>query len=224
MVNDGIPGAVEAVGQHALRDGHAHAVGKPLPKWASGCFHARCVPVLGMPGRFAVPLAKALKFLQGEGTAQVKQGIEEHGPVPCGKDEAVTVGPVGIGWIVFEEARPEDERGVGHAHRHTRMPRVGLLHRVHSQGADGVDAELFNVLAHGSLPAPDSRSLAPAPDFRSLPDFGSLERQAVSQSISISGSFASTERWRPSRGSMRSAMRAMTSGMVVYSISSIGRR
>ena len=38
---------------------------------------------------------------------------------------------------------PQDFSDFGHAHRHTRMTRVGLLHRVHGERTDDV----YNVTA-----------------------------------------------------------------------------
>ena len=52
--------------------------------------------------------------------------------------EAVTVGPIGTGGIVFQEAREEHRRHIGHAHRHTRMAGGRLFHRIGGQKADRI--------------------------------------------------------------------------------------
>ncbi len=146
VVKDREARAVEGGGEEALGDRHTHAVGKALPQGAGGRLDAGCEAVFRMARRAAAPLAKALQFVQRQVVAgEVEQAIQEHRAVPGGKDEAVTVGPGGVGGVVLEKACPQDVGRVGHAHRHTRVAGLGLLHPVHRQRADGVDAELIVV-------------------------------------------------------------------------------
>src|SRR6185436_19003301 len=57
--------------------------------------------------------------------------------------DAVAIGPVRLRWVVLEELAPEDDREVGHAHRHAGVPRLGRLDRVHGQALDRVDGQIF---------------------------------------------------------------------------------
>ena len=62
-----------------------------------------------------------------------------------GEHEAVSVRPGGIARVVAQEPGPENVSRRGHAHRHSRMPRFRLLHGVHRQGSDRIDAEFVHV-------------------------------------------------------------------------------
>jgi len=62
---------------------------------------------------------------------QMQQGIKKHGAVTIRQDEAVAVRPTRVCRIVFQVVIPQNFRNVGHAHRHTGMSGVGLLHGVH---------------------------------------------------------------------------------------------
>ena len=71
------------------------------------------------------------------------------------EDEAVPVGPEGITRVELERAIPER---VGHGRRtqgQTGVPGPGLLHGVHGQEAQGVDAEFVQL---GRSDADEGRS------------------------------------------------------------------
>jgi len=141
VVNDLVAGAVEAGGQVGLGDGHAHAVGEALPQRAGGGLHAGREAVFGMAWSAAAPLPEVHELLQGEVVAgEVQQAVEQHGAVTGREDEAVPIGPVGVGRVVPQEARPQHIGHVRRPHGHPRMARFGPLYRIHGQGADGVDA------------------------------------------------------------------------------------
>ena len=55
-----------------------------------------------------------------------------------GQHEAIAIRPGRVGGIEFEEARKQDGRDVGHAHRHARMTGLRLLDGVDRQEADRV--------------------------------------------------------------------------------------
>ena len=94
VVDDLVPGAVEAPRQHPLGDGHAHPVREPLPQRAGGDLHARSEAVLRMAGRLASPLTELADVVEREGVAgEMQQGIEKHRGVPGGENEAVPVWP-----------------------------------------------------------------------------------------------------------------------------------
>ena len=143
MVYDLVAGAVVTRGQPALREGHADGVGQTLAQRAGGYFNAGGEAVFGVPGGPAAPLTELLEFLHGKiVTRQMEHGIKEGGGVTGGEDEAVAVGPVGIGRIVLEETVPQHVCHRGSAHRCAGMPGPRLLDCVYGQQADGVNAEL----------------------------------------------------------------------------------
>src|SRR4029078_5204551 len=82
---------------------------------------------------------------------QIEQRVEEHGGVAGGEDEAVAVRPVRRLRIVMEEFGPEDEGHVGHPHRRSGVARPRLLDGVDGEEADGVDAELFELVLRSDL-------------------------------------------------------------------------
>src|SRR5579864_2266294 len=76
---------------------------------------------------------------------EVQQGIKQHGRVPIGEDKAVTIGPDGKFRIVAQKALPENVSYRRQRHGSSRMSGVGLLHRIHGECADGIDAELVKI-------------------------------------------------------------------------------
>jgi len=80
--------------------------------------------------------------------------------VSAGKNEPVAVEPVGIAGTVFEKARPQCVRHRRAAHRQAGVSAVRFLNRVYREKADGVDAELVElvgwlggwVVGHSSFP------------------------------------------------------------------------
>jgi hypothetical protein len=70
----------------------------------------------------------------------LKQTVQQHRSVPRREYEAIAVEPFGIGRVVFEEPCPQH---IGHRrgpHRHSRVPAISLLHSVHGEEAQSVDA------------------------------------------------------------------------------------
>ena len=81
-------------------------------------------------------------------TGQVQQAVEQHRGVTVGENKAVTIVPGGIVRVVLQEVVPQDFGNIGHAHRCAGMARIGFLHGIHAEGADGI-GELFT--GHSSL-------------------------------------------------------------------------
>ena len=142
-------GPVEGRGKMRGGNGHADAGGKALSQRAGGGLHAGGQPVFGVAGGEAAPLAEVLELLEGQVVAgEMQQGVEQHGAVPAGEDEAVAVGPARVARVVTQVARPE---GVGHgsrAHRQPGMSGVGLLDGVGGEKANGVDGAVLKVCIH----------------------------------------------------------------------------
>ena len=138
---------VERGAEEALGDGHADGVGEALAERTGGGLDAGRVPVLGVAGRLAAPLAERLQVVEGQVVAgEVEQGVEQHARVAGGEHEAVAVGPGRVGRVEAQVAREQHVRHGGRAHGHAGMAGVGLLHAVDGQKADGVDAALFEGL------------------------------------------------------------------------------
>ncbi len=143
MVHDVITLAIERCRQPSLRDGQANAVREPLTQRSRGDLDARRAPALRMTGRSALPLSELLDVVHREVVAgQEQETVEQHARVSGGQYEAIAVRPRGIPRIVTEVACPQDVGHGGGAHRHARMSRVGLLHRIDRQRADRIDAKL----------------------------------------------------------------------------------
>ena len=143
VVDDLAVGPVEVLGEKALGDGHADAGGEARAERAGGQLDARRMAVLGVAGGAAAPLPELLKVLERDVVAaEVKQRVEQHRGVAGREHEAIAVRPAGVPRVVTEEAGPERVRHRGGAHRRAGVARVGLLHAVDGEGADGIDAEL----------------------------------------------------------------------------------
>src|SRR5689334_17287580 len=65
--------------------------------------------------------------------------------MPVGENKAVAIGPYGKFRIVAQKALPQDVRHRRQRHGSSRMSGVGLLHGIHGERADGVDAELVKI-------------------------------------------------------------------------------
>jgi hypothetical protein len=68
----------------------------------------------------------------------MQQRVQQHRAVTVRKNETVAVRPVWIARVVAQVATPEHFGDFSHSHGHAGVAGVGLLHRVHGQGADDV--------------------------------------------------------------------------------------
>lgn len=64
--------------------------------------------------------------------------------MPGREHKAVAVGPTRVGGIVAKVPSVEGVGEGGECHWRAGVPRFGLLDRVHSQGAGGVDGQLLH--------------------------------------------------------------------------------
>ena len=117
-----------------------HGIAQALAEGAGGRLDAAGRVVFGVARRGAAELTEIADLVQGDllVAGQVEQGIEQHGAVAGGQNEAVAVRPIGAGRIELQEAPEQNGRRVRHAHRHARMPRLGLLDGVGGQEPDGI--------------------------------------------------------------------------------------
>ena len=144
-------GPVEVAGEPAGPDRHADAGGGALAQRAGRGLDAGGQPVLGMPRAWAVELPEALQIVQRRPrprpsairlhAGEVQKGIEQHRRMPARQHEAITIEPGRVGGIEAQEVLPERVGDRGERHRRAWMARVRLLHRIHGQGADRVDAQ-----------------------------------------------------------------------------------
>src|SRR5271166_565237 len=90
------------------------------------------------------PLPKLLDVVERKVVAsQVQQGVEQHTGVTVGENEAIAPGPMRVARIVTQIAVPQGKGQWSQRHRSAGMTAVRLLHRIHRERADGVDAEFF---------------------------------------------------------------------------------
>jgi hypothetical protein len=143
MVDHRMAVAVVGAGQLRLGDGQSNRVGDALAQRSRGHLDAGRVAPLGVARRAAAPLSELLQVIDGQAVAgHVQQAVEQRRAVACRQHEAVAIGPLRVGGVVLEEARPQD---VGHGRRVERqagVAAVGLLHHVHGQKAQRVYALL----------------------------------------------------------------------------------
>ena len=99
-----VVGVVDGLG-HLLGGGETDGVGNTLSEGTGGALDAGGVVLgvgeLGVTGGHGVVLTEVLELIDGEVEAsKVEPGVKEHGSVAGGKDEAVTVDPLGILGVV----------------------------------------------------------------------------------------------------------------------------
>ena len=127
--------APEAGGKALLGDRHADGVPEPLAERPGRRLDPGRVPVLGMALGARAELAEPLDLVDRHVAVagQVQEPVEQHRPVPGRQHEAVAVRPRRRARIELQVLLEQDGRHVGHPHRHSRMPGIRLLHRVHRQ-------------------------------------------------------------------------------------------
>ena len=157
---------VVALGEPFLSDGHAHARRHPLPERTGRRFDARDPVILRMSRRLAVELAKMPDIVERNGrlpqplvvrvhrlrSGEMEHRPEQHRGMAVGEHEPIAVGPDRILGIEGHHAVPDRIDQRRQRHRRAGMPRIGLLHCVHRERADGIDRQLIQLLVrHGPL-------------------------------------------------------------------------
>eukprot|EP00291_Cryptomonas_curvata_P025234 CAMPEP_0172159754 /NCGR_PEP_ID=MMETSP1050-20130122/5158_1 /TAXON_ID=233186 /ORGANISM="Cryptomonas curvata, Strain CCAP979/52" /LENGTH=180 /DNA_ID=CAMNT_0012829401 /DNA_START=32 /DNA_END=574 /DNA_ORIENTATION=- len=111
-----------------------------LAEGAGGRLNARSV-VLGvgelrMTRGLGVVLAEVLHLLKGEVVAgNVQPGVEEHGAVAAGEDEAIPVKPLRVLRVVLENVGVEDGADLSASEGKTKMARMSLGDGIHGKTA-----------------------------------------------------------------------------------------
>ena len=144
---------VVPLGEEPLSDRHPDAVREALAERPRRRLDALRVPALRVPERGRAPLAEALQLLEREVVPREVQGaVLEDARVPRREDEPVAVRPVRVRRGVVHHLHVEKVGKGGERHGGPWVPGVRVLHRIHREGADRVDRELFDVrVRHGAL-------------------------------------------------------------------------
>ena len=101
VVDDLVPGAVVASGQHALGQRHADRVPEALPERPGGRLDARRVVHLRVARRLRPPLPERLQIVDRQVVAgQVQRGVLEDAGVARRQHEPVAVRPVRVARVV----------------------------------------------------------------------------------------------------------------------------
>ena len=101
------------------------------------------------------------------GAGKMQHRVKHHGGVAVGQHEAVAIWPDRIVGIEAKEALPQREDHRRKRHRRAGVTGIGLLHGIHRQGADGVDAKLIErALGRRWLPASAGSARRPATRWR----------------------------------------------------------
>ena len=119
---------------------HAHGIAEPLAKRPGRSLNSLGDEILGMARGERAQLAELLDLLDGHFLVaeQMKQRIDQHRAVSGREHEPVAIGPSGIGRVEFQETGEQHRRDVGCPHGQAGMARLGLLHGIHRERADGV--------------------------------------------------------------------------------------
>ena len=131
----------------ALRNGEAHGIGDALPQGPRRRLDAGGMAEFRVARGLGAELAEVLDVVEAHVriAREIEQRIHQHGAVPGRQDEAVAVRPVRVCGVEFQELREQNRCHVCGPHGQARMAGIGLLHRVHAEGADRIrhGARLF---------------------------------------------------------------------------------
>jgi hypothetical protein len=124
----------------ALGDGHADGVGDALAERAGGGLDAGGVAIFGVAGGLRAELAEILDLVDRHVLVAESDRAANRAASSRGRPTARSGrGPASSGRRIELHDLGEQHRGdVGRAHRQAGMAGIGLLDRIHGQGADGV--------------------------------------------------------------------------------------
>ncbi len=112
VIHNLVAGLVVAIGQMAFRHRHPHPVPESLSQGSGGDLDTRGQAPLRMTRGARSPLAELLQFFERQVVAgQMQKGVEQHRPVTCRQNKAVSVRPRWIGRVMAQKAGPEH---IGH--------------------------------------------------------------------------------------------------------------
>ncbi len=131
--------AVECV-QMPLGDRHANRGGEALAQRTGGGLDPLEHEAFRMTRARAVELAEVPDVVDRRAgvASEVEQCVDQHRAVAGRQHKAVAVGPFGIGGVELEVTREQRRCGVGHAHRHSGVARIGFLDGIHGERPNGI--------------------------------------------------------------------------------------
>lgn len=131
----------------AFRHGHADAHGEALSERAGGGFNAIGVAELGMAGGERTQLTEALEVIERELVAAEEERTVEQGRcVAVRKDEAVAVGPFGVGRIMLHQFAIKQVGDRGATHGRAGVAALGFFYRINGQQPQRVDGKIVESL------------------------------------------------------------------------------
>ncbi len=94
VVEDGVVGGVVPSGGAFSREGVPDGVADALAEWAGCCFDAIGFGIFWVSGSDGVELTEVFEVLEGDFVSgEMEPGVDEHGAMTGGEDEAVSVEP-----------------------------------------------------------------------------------------------------------------------------------
>ena len=142
LLNIDISPKIEFLKLDQKSDGKRHQVSCSCIYADKPHFNAISLEVLWVARSLGAPLSELLDIIHCDAlvASQVQERVLEHAAVARRQNEAIAVHPLWILRIVLHLLGKEKVSDGCLAHRSTRMSAVSLVHGVHSQKADGVDA------------------------------------------------------------------------------------
>ena len=128
----------EAFHHEAFGDGGAKSDAMADTERARGVLDAEHHVQFGVTRSAAAELAEVLHVVEVEAAGKHELGVQERAHVARVHEEAVATHPFRIVRVVAQEFRKQKRRGVGGAHRATRMPGLRLLHHRGRKDSDVV--------------------------------------------------------------------------------------
>src|SRR5438309_1816559 len=114
--------SVEGGRQVRLSHRHPDSHAESLPERSGRDVDSGRNAKFGVSWRLALPLAELLEIFEAEViSGEVEKAVEQHRAVTGGKDKAITIRPLWVAGIEFQESGPEHIGHAGRAHWQARM-------------------------------------------------------------------------------------------------------
>ena len=132
---------------HALAKRHADRCRDPLAQRPGRRLDPLGMAIFRMPRRARSPLAEITDLLHIHVviTKQMVDRIHQHRPMPRAHYKAIPVRPCVGAWVHIHETVEQHGRHIRHAHRRAGMARIGRLHRIHAERANGIGHPGFHI-------------------------------------------------------------------------------
>ena len=148
VVDDLVPGSIERRSEPSLRHCEPHGVPESLAERTGGDFDAGRDAALRMAGRLAPPLPEMLQILDADVVAgEMEEAVQQRAAVTRGQHEPVAIAPLRIRGIVPHVSRPQHVRHWRRTHGQPGVPGVRALHCIDAERANGVDAQLVDLVS-----------------------------------------------------------------------------